>query len=313
MRVWETGGLDLDEDVSTYLPFSVVHPDYPATPMTARMLLTHTSAIKDNWRVLDSLYVHGDSPIPLEQFLKDYLTPDGAYYDPGANFQTQAPGAVYQYSNVGVSLAALLVEAISGTAFDQYCRQFIFEPLGMSRTSWHLAGLDKNAIAMPYGYLRLAQRYYPYGFYGYPDYPDGALRTTVMDLARFLTAVIQFGSSGETRILKPETVAEMRRVQFPSLAPDQGLVWYYKELSGWTLLGHNGGDRGVATEMFFRPADGVGVILLMNGSWSRKSTPIMEIETRLFQEADHYGVSEDIFRSISSNTLPIFCRLSIYR
>jgi CubicO group peptidase (beta-lactamase class C family) len=286
MQVWEDGGFDLDKDIDAYLPFEVTNPHHPEQPITPRMLLTHTSAIRDNWPVLNSLYVRGDSPIALGEFLEDYLTPGGAYYSPWANFYRQEPGTADHYSNVGVTLAAYLVEVITGIPFDSYCQEAIFEPLGMEETAWHLTGLNRRHIAMPYGYRPLGDIYHRYGFYGYPDYPDGALRTSVLQLARFLNAFIRYGELDGVRILEEETVEEMRRVQDPALAPNQGLVWYYKELSDRVLLGHNGGDSGVATEMFFRPEDGVGVILLMNGDWPVDMRPIMEIEIRLFEEAD---------------------------
>jgi CubicO group peptidase (beta-lactamase class C family) len=91
------------------------------------------------------------------------------------------------------------------------------------------------------------------------------------------------------QILKPETVEEMRRIQYPAIAPQFGVFWYYKNLRGWELMGHNGGNYGVATEMFFRPEDGVGVILLMNGDWTPRNIPIAyAIEARLFREAEKY-------------------------
>jgi CubicO group peptidase (beta-lactamase class C family) len=288
MQIQEDGRLDLDTDINTYLPFHVVNPNFPETPITPRMLLTHTSSIADNWPVMQSLYVQGDSSLPLGQFLQDYLTPGGAYYSPTQNFYAEEPGTASHYSNIGATLAAYLVEAITGIPFDTYCTSHIFEPLGMTETFWHLAGLDQSHIAMPYGYSKIGHFYHPYGFYGYPDYPDGELRTSALQLANFLNMFIQYGELGGVRLLQPETVEEMRRVQYPDIAPQFGLIWYYKNLSGWTLLGHNGGDRGVATEMFLRPEDGVGVILLMNGNWTHSNyLLIMQIEIRLFKEAGY--------------------------
>ena len=58
---------------------------------------------------------------------------------------------------------------------------------------------------------------------------------------------------------------------------------------GRDLIGHNGGNWGVATEMFFQPETDTGVILLMNGDWSNRNFPmVMSIEERLFREAKNY-------------------------
>ena len=53
MQLWEDGLINLNQNISNYLPFEVIHPDYPNTPITARMLLAHTSGIRDNWGVMD--------------------------------------------------------------------------------------------------------------------------------------------------------------------------------------------------------------------------------------------------------------------
>jgi len=53
MQLWEDGRFGLDDNINLYLPWSVRHPFFPTTPITFRMLMTHTSSIKDNWNVLD--------------------------------------------------------------------------------------------------------------------------------------------------------------------------------------------------------------------------------------------------------------------
>ena len=59
MQLYEKGKLDLDQDINTYLPFKIINPYHPGVPITARMLLTHTSSILDNWDVIDPLYTIG--------------------------------------------------------------------------------------------------------------------------------------------------------------------------------------------------------------------------------------------------------------
>jgi CubicO group peptidase (beta-lactamase class C family) len=261
MQAVEDGLLDLDADVNEVLHFAVRNPSFPDDPITARMLLTHTSSIVDNVRLFALLYFRGDSPIALGDFLADYLVPDGAYYDPDANFGGYPPLAAVNYCNYAVALAAYLVEVVEGVPFDRFCHARIFEPLGMAETSWHLAGLPARSIAMPY--TQHGGEFVPAGLYGYPDYPDGQLRTSPSHLARHLMAFMGFGELDGARILQPATVEEMRRVQYPNLDPTQGLIWYYAgDLHGNTVLGHNGGDIGVSTEMFFDPEANLGVIML---------------------------------------------------
>ena len=277
MQLVERGQCDLDADVNGYLPFPVRNPIAPDAPITARMLLTHTSSINDDPELLSRLYFHGDSPIELGDFMEAYLVPGGQYYSE-ESYLPFGPGEHWRYCNYAVALAGYLVEAIGGIPFDRHCSHEIFQPLGMTQTSWHLAGLHRRSLAMPYAYDWDTGGFDPYGHYGYPDYPDGLLRTSASQLATFLMAFIGDGELYGTRILEPATVQEMRRIQFPELAPWQGLIWFYEtDNTGHVLLGHNGGDLGVATVMFYRPEDGVGVIVLTNG----ESYP-QRIQDRIF-------------------------------
>lgn len=47
MELVEQGKINLDHDVSEYLGFPLRNPDFPTTPITVRMLLNHTSTLRD--------------------------------------------------------------------------------------------------------------------------------------------------------------------------------------------------------------------------------------------------------------------------
>lgn len=276
MQAVEAGLLDLDADVDDLLPFSVRHPDWPDTPITTRMLLTHTSSIRDRWDVWGDTYTLGDATEPLGDFLEGYLVPGGVDYA-AENWTTWEAGTTEEYSNVGASLAAYVVEVAVGESFDAWCDEQLFAPLGMTHTGWHLADFDDDTvIAMPTAADGTA-----YGQYGYPDYPDGELRSTVGDLALWQANMQEEG--GE--LLSAASYAEIKRVQDEAIDPGQGLLWYYDTRAGADVFGHNGGDDGVATEVFYRVDDGVGVIVLMNGDW-RNWNPVGAMEQALWDYAD---------------------------
>ena len=147
MQLWENNLIDIDANINNYLPFEIRHPDYPNRPITTKMLLTHTSGIKDNWNVMD--YYDGDPELSLGYYLEQYLTPDGDFYNPNSNFTNQQPGTNFSYSNIGAALIGYLVESISMQPFNEYCNEHIFEPLDMD-SRWFLSELNINNIAMPY-------------------------------------------------------------------------------------------------------------------------------------------------------------------
>ena len=285
MQVVEQGLFDLDTDIDDILPFDVDNPDHPEAPITVRHLLTHTSTIKDNWDVLEPLYVDGDSPISLHDFLEGYLTPGGTYFT-GKSFSSKKPATSATYSNVGATLAAYLVEAATGVPFDIWCNTEIFEPLGMTRTGWYLADLDGVQVARPYHWVQ--GEYQGIEHYGFPDYPDGQLRSTAEDLGKFLAAFSMDGTYHDARILSPESVAEMRRVQYPDLDDTQGLIWYYERFQGENTIGHNGGDWGVSTQMDLTVDEGLGVIVLMNGD-NERADALEAIRGALFEAGANLG------------------------
>jgi CubicO group peptidase (beta-lactamase class C family) len=270
MELYEQGQFDLDEDINRYLPFPVRNPSYPGDMVTFRMLLTHTSSIIDS-AVYDSSYTlisggdYEDSPISLENFLVDYFSKDGQYYDAKNNYSKNKPGTTYQYSNIGFGLAAYLVEQISGMPFDVFCKEEIFVPLGMYTTGWFFRDIDKDIMAVPTMYTAWNRAYKRVGFYGYPTYTDGALKTSVNEYARFLSLFLpKIGETGQTNILQPETVAEMLKIQFDDKDTQIGLVWH---LTGNTYQ-HSGGDPGISTITAFNPKKNLGIIVFTNGDSS---------------------------------------------
>ena len=266
MQLVEQGKLSLDADINEILPFPVRNPKHQKVPITLKHLLTHTSGIRDNWNLLEDTWVkNGDFPKPLSESLAAYLQPKGEYYSAKKSFYQWAPGTKSQYSNVGVALAAYLAEAKAKTPFETLCQKGIFEPLGMQGSSFRLKGMDRAKIAMPYGFKKKNGVFKPLGHHGYLDFPSGTLRVTAPHLARFLLSFIGDGQLAGTRILKAETVREMRKVPFPKADSKQGLVWYFDKIGGTKTMGHDGGDPGVSTIMQYRLKDGVGYIILQNG------------------------------------------------
>lgn len=286
MQLYEAGLLYLDDDVNGYLPFPVRNPNFPDEPITFRMLMGHAAGIRDNWRVIDTLYTDGDSPIALGDFLREYLVPGGEFYNANRNFHEYAPAAEWNYSNVGATLIGYLVEVISGQPFDAYCEEHIFEPLGMEKASWFLAGLDLDELAVPYRRLP-GGGFLAYEHYGYPDYPDGQLRASLNEFVKFLGAYANGGEWNGARILEPETIEEMGQIPFPSLSGEQAHIWVYSDYGAARGLAHSGGDRGVSTAVLVIPEKQVAIAVLMNGEirGPGRARALSAIRDRLLIEA----------------------------
>lgn len=263
MQLVENGSIELDSDINQYLPFSVRNPKYPIEPITVKMLLTHTSSISDAGYISEFyLYGYMDHPVSLFDYEKEYLTENGKYYT-SSNFSDNKPNSNYEYSNVAAALAACVVEQVSGMNFNDYCKSNIFQPLEMTKTTWFFAETPQSEIAIPY--LNLNNMNPDKPFFSYPTYPDGHLITTIEDLSKFMRAFIMDGTFNNYQLLQPSSVNAILSVQYETEFK-QGLIFYNLENAHFSVWGHNGGDPGVSTEMYFDKTKKVGCIMFTNRS-----------------------------------------------
>ncbi|MBX7226095.1 MAG: beta-lactamase family protein [Chitinophagales bacterium] len=259
MQLVDQDVISLDDDINQYLPFSVRNPRYPDEAITFRMLLSHTSSISDDNIFSFDLDCYGvDCPMSLDKFFKDVFLSTGEYYSSN-NFINKRPGTKEEYSNLGLALVGYLVERIAQMPFDVYCENNIFIPLGMNKTEWRLSKTPLSELAIPYS-NDIENTNNPH--YTFPDYPNGGLRTNVIDLSKFLSAFMLNGSLNGTRILSAAGATEMKTLQFGS--SEQCLSFYFDDIDGRTVLGHSGGEKGVTTEMFYDPKTNVGAIIFNN-------------------------------------------------
>ena len=132
---------------------------------------------------------------------------------------------------------------------------------------------------------RVVRRAVLVGHYTFADYPNGGLRASAYDLARFVAAHLQGGSLDGVQILAPETVAEIFTEQASRPAGPQGWMWYQSAWSGENWWGHGGAEKGVWTETFFRESDTMGFVVLTNGD-ANNPYPLYDIEDALLLWAE---------------------------
>ena len=267
MQLYETEIIDLDADVNNYLPWSVDVPNFANDSITARQLMTHTASINDNWGVMSSFYGYPDPTISLSDCMENYFPTSGSNYNASSNFLNSAPGSTYDYSNMASALNGYLVEASTGVSFDDYCDNNIFNTLCMENTAWHFSDFNPNQVATPHTFQN--GNYNAIDHYGFADYPNGQLRSTVMDLGNYMLAFLNGGAMGNNSILSPASVNEMLSVQIPTIDSITGLNWHKTKLfhSGGEAMvwGHSGGEQGVSTYLYIDPQNDLGICLLTNG------------------------------------------------
>jgi CubicO group peptidase (beta-lactamase class C family) len=257
MQLKEQGLINLDDDINDYLPFTVRNPNFPELKITIYNLLTHSSGL--NWPE-DESEVPGyykeyplDSAPLLGDWIPQFILPEGAHYVP-AVWMNHRPGEREWYSNIGVCLLAYLVEVVSGTDYNEYCKQNIFEPLEMFNTSHAYADLDMSNMATLY-YQPTQQ----IGFYRYQGYPAGDLKCTIEDFSHFIIAYMNGGQYKGTRILEDNTVNEILEIR--NAASGLCLIWNCT-LGNW--YGHAGGKTGTSAYVEYKRGSNVALMIVTN-------------------------------------------------
>tara|TARA_Y100000590_G_scaffold33140_1_gene36326 strand:- start:2340 stop:3473 length:1134 start_codon:yes stop_codon:yes gene_type:complete len=258
MYLVEKEKVKLDDDINKFLPFKVSNPFFPDSIITLRHLMSHTSGIIDNNKIYPKYYNYGDdSPISLEIFLKDYLTPNGRLFNKN-NFTKKNSGLEFNYSNIGAGLAGLIVEKISDKPFNIFTNEIIFKPLNMNNTCWFLSEMDRFNHSRLYKsqFFNLFQK--EIDLYGLCTYPDGGLRTSINDLSKYLLYIANNGKNEEEKILFEETIHTMLTVDY---VKHYTKFW---EILGSDGFGHGGGDPGVRTGMYYNYKKNIGIIFFIN-------------------------------------------------
>jgi CubicO group peptidase (beta-lactamase class C family) len=137
MLLARDGKLSLDDRVRTYIPEL---PDYEALAapkaqttkagggLTIRHMLSHTSGLRDWGNVAGIAGWPRTTRAHTHAHVLEIVSRQRAL-----NF---TPGTRWSYSNTGFNLAAIIVERVSGRSFQEFTRDRLFQPLGMTHTSW---------------------------------------------------------------------------------------------------------------------------------------------------------------------------------
>jgi CubicO group peptidase (beta-lactamase class C family) len=286
LKAQEMGKLSLDDPINSYLPYEVKNPNHPEAPITIRHLSTHTSSImdtdfygksyvmKDTIQPQDSTivkipdYFNGaDTRIPMAEFLEKTLSPKGIWYQK-EGFLEQRPGERFEYSNIGATLAAQVLELATGVSFPEFTQIHILKPLGMSASGWSFDAINFEDHARLYTETKT-----PLPFYSLITYPDGGFTTSSIDMGKYLNELIK-GHSGQGTLLKQTNYRELFKKQLQrshfvtedgeETSEDENNAGIFMGFMDDGLMGHSGGDPGISSRMFFDPNSGLGRILIIN-------------------------------------------------
>ena len=293
MQLVEEGKINLDEDVSRYLGFTLRNPSYPNKAITSRMLLSHTSSIRD----------YPTPYVPFKSNVKSFFTSADCWT------RSKAPGSYFSYCNLNFVLLATIMEKVSGQRFDKYITKKVMKPLDIKgsfnlrdfsdsdlqkmgtlyrktkgESGRYYAQIDDRPIDLPSA--SMLSSYRPGTNAGIFS-PQGGLRISPEELGHMLEMLLNRGKYKGREILKPATVQLMEKPVW-NYTPAQpngdinndaiesyGLALQYFSGSGSTkpapnrsdfdLVGHLGEAYGFIGGLMWQPGTKNGFIFLQNG------------------------------------------------
>jgi CubicO group peptidase (beta-lactamase class C family) len=293
LKAQELGKLKLDDPINKYLPFKVFNPKFPEIPITIRHLTTHTSSIADNeeylhraWLLYDTINLEKNlkidigvckfsapsTAVSMEDFLKNVLMETGKWYRKDA-FTDKKPGAIYSYSNVGATLAALVLEKATGENFDAFTEKHIIQPLKMESTGWGINNIDIKKHSRLFSDKKTT-----YPFYTCVTYPDGSIITSSSDMSKYIFELLK-GFTGKGSILSKESYKEYFTPQLKaenfidrdtSRYSDEYNTGINMGFSSAGNFGHYGGDPGISSGIWFNMASKTGRYFITNTDWDDK-------------------------------------------
>jgi CubicO group peptidase (beta-lactamase class C family) len=231
MQLVEQGKLDLDTDVNEYLEGFQIADTWPGQPITLRHIMTHTAGFEDG--ALG--YLIQDDPemaLPLREAMERYQP-----------LRVNPPGAQTAYSNYATALAGLIVQTVSGLPFNDYIQQNIFDPLGMTNSSFAEPLPERLAGQMADSYTFKAGTFVKKPFEIISSFgPAGSLSSTSIDMIKFGQALLNGGELNGRRILQPETTRQMltRNFSHDDRLMGMALGIYETDYNGIRVMGHGG-------------------------------------------------------------------------
>ncbi|RQX17975.1 serine hydrolase [Micromonospora ureilytica] len=256
LQLVQSGKLDLDADVKTYLDFDL--PRHYGRAVTLRHLLTHTAGFED--RIAGLIGTDANDVDLREALVTD---PPEQIYE---------PGTVPAYSNYSNALAGYIVQRVSGTRFEEYVQRNVLDRAGMPSSTFEQPLPPPLRDRVSKGYDSSAGPAAPFEVVGIP--PAGALSAPATDMARFMLA--QLGEPvGFAPLLDKPTRELMQRPALDATSlgtladgPRMALGFFAEDRNGHRILGHGGDTNYFHSHLQIYPDDRAGIFLSLNSNGS---------------------------------------------
>lgn len=298
LKLEQEGLLSIKDDVRTYIPEL---PDYGKT-MTIEHLLTHSSGIRDQWRLLEMAGWRLDDVIKTEQIFRLIVKQKELNFPAGERFQ---------YSNSGFTLLAIIVERLTKTSFADYAKQHIFDPLQMGDSFFyddHEEMMSNRAYSYKKVDGKLKKSHLNFATVG-----PTSLFTTLEDMSKWAVNFQKMTIGSEKIFQSMNQKGQKKDGSFSSYAKGQ----FVREYKGLKMIYHSGSDAGYRSYFARFPDIGYQFILFANAAYISSYEEIFKLidyhlQNKSSQEEDQappeedFAYDESIFVKLSNEEMKKF-------
>jgi len=202
-------------------------------------------------------------------------TPASSLASLGTMQPTSRFGEIFQYSNLMAAAAGYVGASVVspkrelGAAYDEVMRSKVFEPLGMTHTSFDFATVLSGNFASPHDDdvdSKTMPARMDMNYSVVPIRPAGGMWTSARDLSKYLQMELALGQlPGGRQLVSKEALLERRKGQVQiseDMSYGMGLV--INTQYGIPVVSHGGSLFGYKSDMIFLPDHGVGAVILAN-------------------------------------------------
>jgi CubicO group peptidase (beta-lactamase class C family) len=246
LMLQDAGKLSVTDPVAKYLPeFAALKtPSGKPANLTLTQILTHTSGL-------------GEATGPAAQQAKTLADLVPLWLAAPMQYE---PGEKWKYTQSGINAAARIVEVVSGTTFDVFVQQRIFDPLGMKSTTFYPTAEQRRRLVTAYAKNKESGALEPvpprpeFGPRDRPPQGNGGLYSTGPDYARFCRMLLNGGTLDGRRYLTAAAMKDLTTPQTGDLP-----TGFFQDAS----YGSHGANYGwgIATSIMKTPHEGVAAML----------------------------------------------------
>lgn len=286
----KSGQINLNDEVTKYIPWLKVKYKGKEVPITIQQLLNHSSGIPS--KSIDNIPVsNGDNAI--EETVKTLA---------GIELDSE-PGNNFQYATINYDVLGLIIEKVTGMSYEKYMEESVLNLLGLNNTY-----LNKNEVVNEYmtkgykiGFLK-AQLYEAPVYGG--NKPAGYIISNAEDMAKWLK--IQMGTINELKFDK-DIIKKSHEVNRTVMPVSDGEFYN----SGWFIYPggkvlHGGNNPNYSSFITFNTKDKVGVVVLSNINSDYVRNIGVGINRILQRESVREDIT-DLYKSVDKVAIAIMC------